>query len=380
MTASDWLNTQSDRCANTTPENYIAASTQQYNPENEQNSVFLSLCPDIVERFDAGQDAFYHYLEITRNLSENTLRAYKRDTETFLHWLKSEFRFQHPLPLHQQNHQLHQIAPAYVQHLSMQMLARPSVARKTSVIKSFFKFLMKDRFFKDNSFPLLFHRPKLQRKLPQFLSSEEIERLYQSAQQSKQTDLKVESHSRKTESQRIDSKNQALALRNQAIIALLFSAGIRVSELTQLNFCHLNINDAELKVLGKGNRERMAFMSPKAIDVLQVYKAQWHCLTENQPVYDSPVFVNHLGSRLTTRSVRRMLEKLAKQAGIEKASHPHVFRHSFATHLLNNGVDLRVVQELLGHVSIRSTQIYTHITTERLKQAYFKAHPRATVS
>ena len=153
-----------------------------------------------------------------------------------------------------------------------------------------------------------------------------------------------------------------------------------MGELAALDWEHIQWEQAEFRILGKGNRERVAFASQRAMNALLTYSESWEELAGKAPEVNSPLFLNKDGQRLNVRSVHRLLIDLGQSAGLDKAIHPHVFRHSFATHLLNHGVDLRVVQELLGHISIRSTQIYTHISTERLKRAYLKAHPRANPS
>ena len=309
------------------------------------------------KRFLEGATAFLSHLDVNRGLSQHTLRAYQSDIDHFLTWLPDYVATNQP-DAHREL-QLHDLPSAYIGHLSAQRLSKTSLARKGSAIKSFFKFLMKDRFFKENALPLIFPRPKLPRRLPAFLSQEEIERLL---------------------AEIVKMPNSPLKLRNRAIVELLFSSGLRVGELAALNWEHVLWEQAEFRILGKGNRERVAFASQRAMDALQVYGQSWEGLTGRSPQFDSPLFLNKDGQRLSTRSVHRLLIELGEAAGIEKAIHPHMFRHSFATHLLNHGVDLRIVQELLGHLSIRSTQIYTHISTERLKRAYLKAHPRANPS
>ncbi|WP_373531592.1 site-specific tyrosine recombinase/integron integrase [Vampirovibrio sp.] len=306
------------------------------------------------ERFAEGASAFLSYLDVTRDLSPHTLRAYQSDLQVFLSWLPNFCRDMPAMP--------HQHTPfiglpaAYIAHLSGQNLSKTSLARKGSSLKTFFKFLMKERYFEENSLPIVFRRPKQLRKLPNFMSSQEIDRLLQAASQAPES---------------------ALKWRNKAIVELLFSSGIRVSELTSLDVGHVNWEECELLIQGKGGRQRMAFFSQRSLSALQRYKTCWADLGEQPMTAESPLFLNKNGSRLDVRSVRRLLNDLGHVANLQKPLHPHVFRHSFATHLLNNGVDLRVVQELLGHVSIRSTQIYTHVSTERLKRAYLKAHPRA---
>jgi integrase/recombinase XerC len=315
---------------------------------------------DLQARFQEGAQAFLSHLDLSRGLSPHTLRAYQSDITAFQQWLPGYFmRLETGKSATEEGQPellLHALPAAYVGHLVAMKLSKTSVARKGSSIKSFFKFLMKDRYFSENSLPLIFPRPKLLRRLPEFLSKPEIDRLLDAVDQASDSPLKH---------------------RNRAMIELLFSSGLRVGEMAALNWEHVHWEQAEFRILGKGNRERVAFASQAAITALQTYHRHWEALAGHAPKFNSPVFLNCDGQRLNVRSVRRLLLELGETAGLEKAVHPHVFRHSFATHLLNHGVDLRIVQELLGHISIRSTQIYTHVSTERLKRAYLKAHPRA---
>ncbi len=305
-------------------------------------------------RFAEGAEAFLSHLDITRALSPHTLRAYRNDIETFLTWFP---QFQSdPADAHSEERALLELPSRYIAYLGSQGLSRTSVARKGSSLKTFFKFLMKERYFSERQLPVLFHRPKQLRRLPEFLSADEIGQLLAANEREQDSPLK---------------------LRNRAIVEVLFSAGIRVSELIALEFGDVNWEQGELIIKGKGGRERLAFTSARALTSLQLYRQDWSQLTGKSPQVESPLFLNRDGGRLNVRSVRRILDALGQAAGLSKSMHPHVFRHSFATHLLNHGVDLRIVQELLGHVSIRSTQVYTHVSTERLKRAYLKAHPRA---
>jgi site-specific recombinase XerD len=331
--------------------------------------------------FTEGALAFTDYLEVARNLSQHTLRAYRADINEFLHWL--------PLYQGRQGQRLslsaweessaienfsslgkegaggivgsapsqwHDLASAYLSALHGRTLSRSSLARRGSALKTFFKFLMKERYFGEGDLPLQFRPPKLRRSLPDFLSVEEIDCLLTAARQ---------------------ELISPLQRRNLAIVDILFSSGIRVGELAGLNLEALDLERAELRISGKGGRERIAFISRRALVALKDYLTDWPQLAERPKMGNEAVFLNKDGGRLDVRSVRRLLLLLGQKAGLDKPVHPHALRHSFATHLLNHGVDLRVVQELLGHVSIRSTQIYTHVSTERLKRAYLQAHPRA---
>lgn len=312
---------------------------------------------ELSERFAEGATAFFSHLDVNRGLSPHTLRAYQSDIQAFQEWLpgfiaEKEQDGREEIPLHD-------LPSAYISHLSGRKLSKTSMARKGSAIKSFFKFLMKERFFKEHALPLIFPRPKLPRRLPEFLSMEEVQSLLVAVSKAPDSPLK---------------------LRNRAIIELLFSSGVRVGELVALDWQHIDWEQAEFRILGKGDRERMAFASNRAMEALKAYGQAWEALSGSTSQYNHPFFLNKDGQRLNVRSIRRLLIELGQVAQLDKPLHPHVFRHSFATHLLNHGVDLRIVQELLGHISIRSTQIYTHISTERLKRAYLKAHPRANPS
>lgn len=306
------------------------------------------------ERFEEGAAAFLSYLDVTRNLSPHTLRAYQADIRAFLAWFPAFSPQASEVSRH--TSPLVGLASAYINFLAGQSLSKTSLARKGSSLKTFFKFLMKERYFEENSLPLTFHRPRLQRRLPDFLSASEIEQLLRALDRQPESPLRR---------------------RNRAMIELLFSSGIRVGEMAALNIGHVNWEESELIIQGKGGRERLAFFSQRAMSALLAYKAVWMNLSEKPMSAESPLFLNKDGERLNVRNIRRLLVELGSAAKLEKPLYPHVFRHSFATHLLNSGVDLRIVQELLGHISIRSTQIYTHVSTERLKRAYLKAHPRA---
>jgi integrase/recombinase XerC len=316
--------------------------------ENPIHSGFLS------ERFSEGASSFLNYLDVNRNLSPHTLRAYQADIAEFLQWLPTFELAQEPLRANEPA--LFELPGRYLGYLGGRNLSRTTLARKISSLKTFFKYLMKERYFEAHALPVVFHRPKMLRRLPAFLSAEEIGSLLAAIEREPESPLKR---------------------RNRAIIQMLFSSGIRVGELVALNCGDLDREQGELRIQGKGGRERIGFVSRQALVAVEEYLRCWPELRDDIPQGEAPLFLNRDGNRLNVRSVRRLLVDLGQAANITKPLHPHVFRHSFATHLLNHGVDLRVVQELLGHVSIRSTQIYTHITTERLKRAYLQAHPRA---
>lgn len=298
---------------------------------------------------------FLSYLDIQRQLSPHTLRAYQNDSLDFLSWLMKSHPEESP---HKAT--LKDLPSQYMAFLARQSLSRSSLARKSSSLRSFLKYVMKEEFFPLTTFNLRFHQPRLPQHLPRFLSKATID------------DLLAFIPTQKTSSY--------LMHRNQLMIQLLFSSGMRVSELVGLNLQSLNREEAELRVMGKGNRERLAFASRDFWEHLTAWLPLRQALVDSSLKKGSApqaLFLNSKGQRLSDRSVHRILADLGRAYGLAEVLHPHMFRHSFATYLLDSGVELRLVQELLGHVSIRSTQIYTHISTEKLRQAYLKAHPRA---
>lgn len=309
----------------------------------------------IIRRFAEGREEFLTSLSLQRDLSPNTLRAYGKDLEGFLAWLSDKDLTEDP-------DALKRLPSGFTQHLQEQELSKSSIARKLSALKMFFKFLLKERIFELGELSLQFHGPKQLKKLPEFLTPEELTRMKQAVMAGFPDWRALE----------------PIALRNLLMLEFLFSSGVRVAELVQTKVGDISPDDGELLVLGKGRKERITFVSAEAIGYLSVYLAQaFPALKGAAATAGDTLFLNYAGTPLSARSVHRTLCGLASDAGISKPISPHTFRHSFATHLLNHGVDLRVVQELLGHVSIRTTQIYTHVTTERLKRAYLQAHPRA---
>jgi site-specific recombinase XerD len=313
--------------------------------------------PEWLKRLYHTREDFLSYLDVQRQLSLHTLRAYENDSLDFILWLHKAYPHDPP-----NQEQMRNLAGQYMAVLSRQQLSRSTLARKSSSIRSFLKYGMKEEVYTLGTFNLRFHQPRLTQKLPDFLSKERIDELVELIPSFEDEAFSVQ--------------------RNQLILMLLFSSGIRVSELVSLNLNSVSPDDMEVRVIGKGNRERIAFCSAAFMQRLQA----WLSLREDvlqqakgRSTDSNALFLNTRGGRITTRSVHRILANLGKAAGFDKPLHPHMLRHSFATHLLNNGVELRLVQELLGHASIRSTQIYTHLSTDKLRQAYLQAHPRALV-
>lgn len=242
---------------------------------------------------------------------------------------------------------------AYLAELNDRQYSKSTIARKLATLRSFYKFLLKRGSVSSNPVTAV-RTPKQDKRLPRFLEYDEVKRLL--------------------ETPPIDNW---LGARDRAILEVLYSTGIRVSELVALNMDDIDFLGEVVHVRGKGKKERIAPISSSALQIIQHYLEFRNKRAQSNPNFDPKVlFVNKHGKRLSTRSVRRKMDKYLKMAGLDPAISPHTLRHSFATHMLNNGADLRSVQELLGHQSLSTTQIYTHLTTKKLKDVYSSAHPR----
>ena len=246
-----------------------------------------------------------------------------------------------------------EVVREYMVLLNEKQYSKATIARKLATLRSFYKFLVKRGKIGTN--PVMTIRtPKQEKKLPRFLEYEEIKRLL--------------------ETPPIDSW---LGARDRAILETLYSTGIRVSELVALNMDDIDFLGEVIRIRGKGKKERVAPISSSALQVIQHYMEFRNKRAESSGNFDPKVlFVNKHGQRLSTRSVRRKMDKYLKMAGLDPNISPHTLRHSFATHMLNSGADLRSVQELLGHQSLSTTQVYTHLSTSKLKETYENAHPR----
>lgn len=284
-------------------------------------------------------EKFIRYLEIERNASRHTLINYSVDLKSLSEFLKEE-------PIEKVDYVS---LRRYLAHIKELSLSKVSIARKIASIRSFFKFLFREGIIKNNPASSL-STPKRDKHLPKFLDEKEIVILLESP----------------------DRESEA-GLRDRAILETLYSTGIRVSELVGLNMDHIDQIGGIIKVYGKGKKERIVPIGERALQAIRDY------LKIRRPVAKEAkaLFFNKSGGRLTDRSIRRMINKYITKTSIQQKISPHTLRHSFATHMLDHGADLRSVQELLGHANLSTTQIYTHITTERLKSAYTKAHPRA---
>jgi len=290
---------------------------------------------------------FIAYLEVERNYSRHTVAGYRRDLLDFRSFLLNRGG---SLPSIGEIDRL--MIRSYLANLQERQLARSTVLRRLSSIRSFFRYLCRRGHLEVDPTAAL-ATPKAQRKLPEFLEMSEVNALLAAP----------------------DTRT-VIGLRDRAILELLYSTGMRVSELLALDRADLDRPRALVKVRGKGKKERLLPVGGVAMLALDSYLARRHELGGEKPT--QAVFLSQRGGRIPdAKSVRRWIEKYAKNAGIRKKTTPHTLRHTFATHMLNAGADLRSVQELLGHVSLSTTQIYTHVTADRLKRVYEKAHPRA---
>jgi len=291
-------------------------------------------------------DQFIHFLTVEKGLAQNTLDSYRRDLMTYHQFLHKH----HYLPIEQTNRS-HIIA--YLMELKNKGRATSTISRNLASIRAFYQYLLRDRYIeKDPSENL--ESPKLDKRLPKILSIDQVERL-----------LKMP-----------DTKTYA-GQRDKAMLELLYATGIRVSELVSLNLDDLNLHMGFVKCFGKGAKERIVPLGNMAIQSIENYLENGRKNMLQKRVEENALFLNHHGRRLTRQGFWKIIKKYAKIASIEVEITPHTLRHSFATHLLENGADLRSVQEMLGHADISTTQIYTHLTKVRLKEVYSKAHPRA---
>jgi len=321
---------------------------------------------------------FLNYLNFEKRFSEHTAKCYSADLKQFGNFLlglaqkQSSQPQQHPATTQDTSTPALATAVrskvdqqfisadvnnlrAYMGYLNEQQYSRATIARKLATIRSFYKFLVKRGQVSANPVSVI-RTPRQEKKLPHFLEYEEVKRLLEAP-----------------------PVNNWLGARDKAILETLYSTGIRVSELVALNMDDIDFLGEVVHVRGKGKKERIAPISTSALQIIQHYMEFRNKRAQSSTNFDSKVlFVNKHGGRLSTRSVRRKMDKYLKMAGLDPSISPHTLRHSFATHMLNNGADLRSVQELLGHQSLSTTQIYTHLTTSKIKEIYENSHPRET--
>jgi len=291
------------------------------------------------------------YLRENKNFSTNTINAYKRDIVFFRAFIR-KYNVKNSLLRAD-----HKFIRKYIVYLKKGNYSERTIARRISSLRVFYKYLIKNNIVKTNPADYI-QIPKIKRKLPEFLFYEEIINIIESSDK---------------------ENNSPLRNRNRAIIELLYGTGIRVTELSNLNTENINLYDETVIVMGKGLKERILPLSkPVKKSILEYlkYKKEIPRKKCRQNYSKKAFLINCLGTRLTSRSIRRIINHYMKLACLNKKITPHVFRHTFATHLLNGGADLRSVQELLGHESLSTTQIYTHVTKDKLIKTYNKYIPR----
>jgi integrase/recombinase XerC len=291
---------------------------------------------------------FLRYLLVERNASRLTIKSYGEDLAALTDYLTESYGHA-PDPAEITALDLR----GYVAALHEAGYAKSSVARRLASLRSFFRFAIREGLATANPAKPL-RNPRPERKLPHFLSADEIGRLLQSP-----------------------PHDEPAGLRDRALLETMYSAGLRVSELVGINDGDLDLHQGLVRVRGKGRRERLSPLGSYAVDAITRWLAARKLSPKEPSGPGAPLFVNKSGRRLTTRSVARMLEKYLRLTGLDTRTTPHTLRHSFATHLLDRGADIRSVQELLGHKSLVTTQIYTHVSTTGLREAYEHAHPRA---
>jgi len=296
-------------------------------------------------------EKYIKYLEAERNVSPYTIRNYTTDL-CGSEKVKGFFTFLKERNISSLDKVDRQVLRDYMAYLVGQGIVKASIARKLSAIRSFYRYLVREGILASNPIEKA-SSPKLDKRLPSFLTLDEVERLLNSP------DLSTPQ-----------------GQRDRALLELLYASGLRVSELVGLDLGEVNLDTNEIRVWGKGSKERVVLMGSPASEALSNY------LRQGRPRLlggkkTNALFINRYGQRIPERRVQKMLEYYAKKAGIEKRVHPHILRHTFATHLLDGGADLRVVQELLGHARLSSTQIYTHVTKGQTKKVYLSAHPMA---
>lgn len=290
---------------------------------------------------------FLRYLDVERNASDLTIKSYREDLMDLADFLTDEGQ-KEVVPRDVDPAQLR----GYVSALHDAGYARTSISRKLASLRSFYRFAQRQQMADTNPAKPL-RNPRGQRKLPHFLTGDEIKTLLDAP-----------------------DAGDAMGVRDIAILEVIYSAGLRVSEVVGMNDRDIDFEEGTVRIRGKGRKERIGSVGNYAAEAVKSY----FVVRKRVELGDSkelPTFTNKFGNRLTTRSIARMLEKYIKECGLDSRTTPHTLRHSFATHLLDRGADIRSVQEMLGHKSLVTTQIYTHVSTAALKQAYTKAHPRA---
>jgi site-specific recombinase XerD len=302
-----------------------------------------------------------------RDASPDTRRSYEATVAAYLSWLEArEADWRNPG---------RHVLRAYLAELSAGH-ARTSVVQRMAALRAFHRYASRAGLAPGDAWGAI-ATPRLPRRLPRVLEVEQVERLLATVDE----DLAAAAARRSPTARRDPDLARALALRDRALVETAYAAGLRISELAAADLRSLDLRHGEIRVLGKGRKERIGLLGRPARDAIREYLAQGRpvLVARRSPLDAEPsaVFLNHLGAQLGVRGLRGRLDRLRRLAGLPEGVSPHTLRHSFATHLLEGGADLRVVQELLGHESLATTQVYTHVSPARLQDAYRQAHPRA---
>lgn len=289
---------------------------------------------------------FIEYLQIEKNYSPYTIEFYSKDINQFFQFMKNQV-------INQLEAVQFTDVRLYLTELFSEELARKTIARRISSLRSFYRFLVREKIVENNPFSTV-SIPKLEKRLPDFFYEEELQQLFSSC-----------------------DSDSPLSLRNRAILELLYATGIRVGECTNIQIKDLDFSVSTVLIKGKGQKERYVPFGSFAHTALEAYIKDGRSKLMKDHTSHSFLFVNYRGGKLTDNGVRDILNKMMNASSLQGKIHPHKLRHSFATHMLANGADMRTVQELLGHAFLSSTQIYTHVTNDYLKNTYMSFHPRA---
>ncbi len=287
---------------------------------------------------------FVIYLKDERNYSDYTITNYSIDIEEFYVFLKKE-------NITRLQDVDYKMLRKYLNYMTENKYSNKTISRKLSSLRTFFKYLVKKEIINNNPM-ILISNPKEEKKLPKYLNYGEIEKILE-----------------------IPNKETTLGLRNACILEILYSTGIRVSELVNLKIRDIDFYNKKIRVLGKGNKERIVLFGNRCEHLLERYIKESRAVLNKKKV--EYLFLNNLGQNISVRSIENIIDKIEKEACLKFSISPHVFRHTFATHLLDNGADLNSVKELLGHENLNTTAIYTHVSNERLRKVYLDCHPRA---
>jgi len=279
-------------------------------------------------------EKYLDYLKYNRNYSDNTINSYKRDIIQFNNYITKDYKDLN-----------YNDCKSYLSYLYDDNNCKSSVSRKISSLKSYFKYLEKNNIIEKNPFSLI-SLPKKEKRLPKFINYDDLDAIIKSL----------------TETTFINK-------RDKLIFELLYSTGIRLSELDNIKLKDIDFSEKNIKILGKGNKERIVFFGDYSLDIIKSYLKD---LNNNEYL-----LVSKNNKKISTRTIQKSIDRIIKTASIKKDITPHTLRHTFATHLLNEGCDILTVQELLGHSSLDTTQIYTHISNERLRKVYLDTHPRS---